>query len=168
MNWKRIEGFENYSVSDSGLVRNDKTGKLLKPCNGSTGYIFVHLYKNGTMKNVKLHRIIAQAFIPNPNHAKCVNHINGDKCDNRIENLEWCSHSQNNIHSYYFLGRSSCNAIKAMTTAKMKPVVCVETNKKYTSVKEAEKETGIQHTNISSCAKGKRATAGGFHWGYAV
>lgn len=167
MNWKKIDGFDNYSVSDTGLVRNDTTGRVLTVFNGSTGYKIVHLRKGGKMKNFKLHRLIASAFISNPQNLKCVNHINGNKQDNRIENLEWCTHSQNNAHSYRTLGRSSYNAIKAMTEAKFKPVLCVETNRAYKSVKNAAEETGALRGNISLCLTGKRVTAGGYHWRYA-
>lgn len=168
MQWKQIDGYENYSVSDTGLIRNDETSHLLKQFDTSTGYKIVHLYKNKKMKNFKVHRLVAQAFIPNSKQEKCVNHINGDKQDNRIENLEWCSHSQNNIHSYRTLGRSSCNAIQAMTVAKFKPVQCIETGEKYESVKAAAEKTGVCSANISSCLSKRRLTAGGFHWGYAV
>ena len=164
MEWRKIEGFENYSVSDTGEIRNDLTGKKLKSFVSSTGYKISHLSANGIKKTVKLHRIIAKAFIPNPNNKKCVNHINGNKQDNSLNNLEWCTHSENNIHSYKMLGRKSYNAIEAMTIKKMKPVICIETGKLYKSVKDAITATGI--LNISSCLTGKRNTAGGFHWGY--
>ena len=167
MQWKKIEGYDNYSVSDTGLVRNDTTGKLLKAFDLDTGYTIIHLYKNKKMKNLKLHRVIAQAFIPNPKQEKCINHINGNRHDNRIENLEWCSHSENNIHSYRTLGRSSSNAIRAMSVAKYKPVLCVETKEVYESVKQASEKTGVCRANISKCLTNKRSTAGGFHWGYA-
>ena len=168
MIWKKIEGFLNYSVSDTGLVRNDETGKMLKSFTTTTGYRIVHLSNNKRKKTVKLHRLIAEAFIPNEKCLKCVNHINGDKQDNRIENLEWCSHSENNIHSYQTLGRSSANAIHAMTVAKFKPVLCVESGAVYRSVKEAAKQTGILHQNISACLIGNRKTAGGYHWERAI
>lgn len=163
--WKKIDGFENYSVSNTGLVRNDTTGKLLKTFNQSTGYKIVHLYKNGKMKNFKIHRLVALSFVPNANNEKCVNHKNGNKHDNRKENLEWCSYSQNNIHSYRFLGRSSSKAISAMTKAKLKSVVCIETGKVYESIKKAAEENRVYPGNISQCLSGKRNTAGNFHWG---
>lgn len=168
MTWKKIECFPNYSVSNTGLVRNDDTGKLVKSYKSSTGYSITHLSKDKRKYNVKIHRIVAQAFIPNQRNERCVNHINGNKQDNRVENLEWCSHSWNNIHSYRTLGRSSINAITAMAAANLKPVVCVESGIVYGSIKEAANRTGALRGNISLCLAGKRSTAGGYHWRYAT
>lgn len=168
MTWKKIEGFKNYSVSDAGLVRNDVTGKMLKSFKSSTGYSITHLYKDKKMYTIKTHRLVAQAFIPNHRNERCVNHINGNKQDNRVGNLEWCSHSWNNIHSYRRLGRSSSNAITAMAAANLKPVVCVESGIVYRSLKEAANGTGTLRGNISLCLAGKRPTAGGYHWRYAT
>lgn len=168
IHWKKVDGFSSYSVSDTGLVRNDNTGNLISICNSDTGYSVAHLCKNKKFYTVRVHRLVAQAFIPNSQNEKCVNHKNGIKTDNRVENLEWCSHSYNNIHSYTVLGRSSKNAIESMTKAKLKSVVCIETGKVYESITQAAKETGALRGNISRCLSGKRRTAGGFSWGYAV
>lgn len=96
--WKKIEGFENYSVSTHGRVRNDKrnTIMVLRPCN--VGYLRIRLCNNGVNKKFLVHRLVAQAFISNPNKLPCVNHIDEDKTNNRIENLEWCTYKYNNNH----------------------------------------------------------------------
>ena len=93
MLWSKIDGKPNYSVSENGDVRNDRTGRILKPHKGTAGYCQIMLGR----KTVPLyvHRLVASAFIPNPNELPQVNHINGNKLDNRKENLRWVSVSEN-------------------------------------------------------------------------
>lgn len=93
MEWKKIEERQNYSISTTGQVRNDKTGRILKPHKGTAGYYQVMLGR----KTVPLyvHRLVAKAFIDNPDNLPQVDHINGDKTDNRVENLRWLSVSDN-------------------------------------------------------------------------
>lgn len=97
--WKDIVGYEeSYEVSCRGNIRNKKTTKIYS--NKSNSYAVVALSKNGVSKKFGAHRIVAQAFIENPLNKKEVNHINGIKNDNRIENLEWCTPSENINHSW--------------------------------------------------------------------
>ena len=98
-NWKKIEGFENYSVSDLGRVRNDKTGRIMKtPCNGH-GYPSLNLEGKSGRCFVKVHQLVAKAFLPNPEEKKTINHKNGIKSDNTLTNLEWATHSENTKHA---------------------------------------------------------------------
>lgn len=111
--WKDIEGYEGlYQVSTYGnikslpKVRRNGTGtyiqkeKLLKPSNTSTGYKKVELCKDGKRKSFKVHRLVAIAFIPNPDNKPEVNHIDGNKINNNIDNLEWVTSSENSVHAY--------------------------------------------------------------------
>ena len=92
-----IEGFEKYEVSNLGKVRNIKSGRILKPRLHREGYLRHALYKNNKQKNLLLHRILATAFIDNPGEKTQVNHIDENKTNNDLSNLEWCTVKENNI-----------------------------------------------------------------------
>lgn len=96
--WKKINDYPNYSVSSTGKVRNDVTGKILKS-GDRVGYNLIVLCKNGIPKSYRVHRIVAKHYIPNPENKEEVNHINGIKNDNRVENLEWSTRKDNMEHA---------------------------------------------------------------------
>ena len=94
--WKNVIGYEGlYEVSDKGNVRNVRRNTLLKLSKNKYGYIQVYLYKNGIRTGLKVHRLVAQAFIPNPDNLPQVNHKDQDKTNNRVDNLEFCDHKYN-------------------------------------------------------------------------
>ena len=101
--WKPIKDYEgHYEISNQMNVKSLKRGKekLLKLAKSGNGYFIVDLYKKGYKNKICLvHRLIAEAFIPNPENKPTVNHINGDKADNRIENLEWATDSEQQLHA---------------------------------------------------------------------
>ena len=97
--WKKIEGFENYEVSNYGNVRNIKTNRVLKP-DDLRGYKKVLLYNNGFKKKFQIHRLVAICFIENKQNKPCVNHIDGNPSNNNVKNLEWCTYSENEKHSF--------------------------------------------------------------------
>ena len=98
--WKDIRGFNGkYSLSNLGSVKNNITDKNLKPMKNHNGYLVVHLWNRKKM-SFRIHRIVAEMFIPNSENKKTVNHINGIKTDNRVENLEWSTSSENIKHAF--------------------------------------------------------------------
>lgn len=97
--WKTIPNYEDYSISNWGNVYSHKRKRILKPTNTTKGYIQVHLSKNGSVVNAPIHRLVAQNFIDNPDNKPQVNHIDGNKRNNRVDNLEWCINSENQQHA---------------------------------------------------------------------
>lgn len=118
------------------------------------GYKAVIMRDQGKGRTVFVHRLVGMAFIPNPDNKPQINHKNGDKTDNRPENLEWCTNTENRRHRSDVLGHYG----------KRTAVKCVEKDKVYKSISEAAKDVGGNRANIYECIKGKRKTANGYHW----
>lgn len=154
--WRPIDGYPNYQVSNRGRVINVKSGKVLKPGVYNTGYEYVNLYKNGKYKNYNIHRLVANAYIPNPDNLPQVNHIDENKCNNNVENLEWCTASQNTRHSAH---KRSCR-INQLT-------LDGEFIKQWDSARDVERELGFNNGSIIKSCKGKLEKAYGYKWGYA-
>lgn len=162
--WKPINNYEDYQISNFGNVRH--FDKPLKPC-GKT-YYCVTLCKNGTTKNYNIHRLVAEAFIPNPDKLECVNHIDENKLNNRVDNLEWMSRGDNTNYGH---GHQKMVETKIKKGTMYKKKVIQLLNNKiisiYESAKEASLQTGINHSNIIRVCKGERTNAGGYQWQYA-
>ncbi len=97
---KKIPGFEHYTIDELGVVINTETGKTKKNTLGKVGYFYVDLYKNKKNKKMYIHRLLAQLFIPNPENKPEVNHKDGVKTNNSLDNLEWVTRSENTSHAY--------------------------------------------------------------------
>ena len=154
--WKKINGFENYKISNDGEVMNGE-GKFLKPFKTNSGYLQIHLFKDGKRHKEYIHRLVAEYFVIRPRSIMFneVNHIDGNKKNNSANNLEWVTRSENLNHSYYVLE----NRVKA--------VKCIETGVVYPSIKEASRQTGLNHTSISMCCDGRQKKTHGTHWEFA-
>ena len=100
MNYTTIKEHPRYEISETGIIRNRSNKKIKSQYVGSTGYYMVSFSYNNKTKPQRVHRLIANTFIPNDNNLKFVNHIDGNKLNNEISNLEWCTHSHNMKHAF--------------------------------------------------------------------
>jgi len=162
--WRDIKNYEGiYEVSNLGRIKSIsrngtiKENRILKP-NKVMGYSQVGLQKYGTRKYKKIHRLVAEAFIPNPENKKEVNHKDGNKTNNCVDNLEWVTTSENQLHSYYELK----NNIKSVIQLSLNNEII----KEWESIAKVEQELKISNADICKCCKGKRKTAGGYKWKY--
>ena len=93
--FKRIDGYENYFVSNFGNVKNSKTNKILKQCNHSQGYKLINLKNNGKWKSFRVHRLVGNAFLENPDNKEMIDHIDENKVNNNVKNLRWATRKDN-------------------------------------------------------------------------
>ena len=159
MKWEDIPGYENYQANVLGQIRTTNylhkgIIRILKQSYSEKGYLLVNI--NGKPKRV--HRLIAKTFLKNYDENLEVNHKNGIKTDNNIDNLEMVSSKQNSWHRHYVLNKCVIS-IKQIDKTTNKVIAT------YPSISEAERKTGIDHTCIINTYKGKQQTAGGYKWG---
>lgn len=170
--WKEIKYYPNYMVSNMGRVKSlnyRRTGreKIMKPSKMNSGYLLICLRKNGVKKFYSLHRLVAMAFLPNPNNYPQVNHKDENKQNNCIKNIEWCD-AKYNLH----YGTARERTIKGLiNNSKIsKPVIKMDkTNKiiaEFPSIAEVQRQLGFSKSSISKCCLGKQKTCGGYKWKY--
>lgn len=148
MEWRAITGYEHYEISsEGGLVRN-KEGKILKTHKNHNGYLQVVLHDNGKKQCFRIHRLVADAFIPNPNGYETINHIDHNKLNNDVNNLEWMPRGNN------------------AKDGNEKKVYCYELDQTFDSIRKAGIATGIAESSIGLCCQGRYETAGNMHWEY--
>lgn len=163
--WKDIKEYEGlYQVSNLGRIKSLKFGKekILKPINHTGGYLCVDLSKNNKRLYVKIHRLVAEAFIPNPENLLQVNHKDENKKNNCVDNLEWCTPQYNSCYG---------TRLQRFSSNKKKKVFQFDLNgnfiREWKSAVDIEKEIGLEKTNIRSCCRGEIRKAYGFIWRYA-
>lgn len=170
--WKPIIGYsEFYRINRNGDIFSNYSNKIIKPQKNGNGYLKVVLVNKSGKKKFFIHRLVSETFLDNPFNLPCINHKNGKKDDNRVENLEWCTYSDNQKHSMKvlknipflfpkYLGENH-HAVKQIN---QKDGDCIIAT--YYGCGEAFRKTGINPHNIHSVLIGKRKTAGGYFWEY--
>lgn len=173
-NWKAIAGYEGlYEVSNKGRVKslgNNKTRKekILKQARNCCGYLFVGLSKDGKVKHTFVHRLVAEAFIPNPNNLETINHKDEVKTNNAASNLEWMSQKDNINYGTRNKRVSEAN-INHPSLSKQVQMFDKQTGEllaTFSSTMEASRVIGIYHSSICACCNGKLKSSGGYVWKY--
>lgn len=150
--WQPIEGHENYIVSSDG-----KVAKILKGDDNGKGYRFIK-FPNG--ERMYIHQIVAKTFIKNPNDYNVINHKDGNKSNNKIDNLEWCTYSHNNKESYR-IGLRKPTYVKVVQKDLYGNII-----KEWDSMSDIAKTLNITYQEISKCCRGERKTSHGYKWEY--
>lgn len=159
--WISVDANKRYAVNRYGDVMNCETGRILRPSKNKAGYMTVVLCDPvlHQKKTVRVHRLVAEAFVENPLKKEDVNHIDGNKENNYVLNLEWVTRSENNYHKCRVLGKKPQNI-----PTPLKPVFCIDTGETFESRSEAARKHKTQPVHINECCTGKRNTAGGVRW----
>lgn len=179
--WKDIVGYEGiYQVSNTGNVkrvgkyRNQmkewESNRLLKPAKKNNGYLYCQLSKDNKTSPKMVHRLVAEAFIDNPENKPTVNHIDGNRENNNIDNLEWSTYTENNIHMHRVLNGIGRMRNKRGSKTVMQYDLQGNFIKEYPSYREAQRQTGITTIYVvcqgEKRAKKRQRTAGGYVWKY--
>lgn len=184
--WRNIEGWEYYEISNFGRIRSKdrivrkkhpyvKKGKILKPTKDKHGYFTFKLQGNGRFKDAKIHRLVATAFIPNPQKKPFINHIDNNPSNNRVDNLEWVTPKENSEH----MAKQGRNKRTKEWLRKLHETQEIfKKSVKATNIKTGEtlafsgvnetKNLGFQPSCVSNCCKGKRNKHKGYTWEFAT
>ena len=160
-----------YAVNEEGsVIRLERPSKSLKPGTNHKGYLIYFLSVNGKRICKTAHRLVAETFIPNPNKLPCINHIDENKQNNKVSNLEWCTHKYNTNYSKYRFGEHYKQLAIIHRKQLSKAVIQLSTSgeyiAEYESAREASRKTNVNRGNIASVLSGKRTSAGGYRWKY--
>lgn len=181
--WKDVESYETlYQVSTFGRIKRLKVsvvdkkegmrihkGGILVPHTLNNRYKYNDLSKDGKEKRYLIHRLVALTFIPNPEGKSDVNHKDGNPANNNVDNLEWMTRAENNLHAFRVLHREP---VKSMFGRKgklhhcSKPIICINTNQQFECITTAAKQLGLNRSNISKVLKGTYTHVGGFKFEY--
>ena len=178
--WRDIQGYEGYyQVSNRGRVKsleridnnNHKVKeKILKMVSDKDGYLIINLYKNGKHKTCRIHRLVANAFLENPNNYPQINHLDENPKNNHVNNLNWCTAKQNNNHGKH--NEKVSNALKGKPKEKQhilklrennpnkRKIICITTNETFDFIADGARKYNISSSDIVKCCKGKHKSAG--------
>ena len=159
--WREVKEYRNYEVNQFGQIRHKIRKQILKPRSNNGGYQYVNFKINGKNTNFAVHRIVANAFIPNPNGYTEINHKDYDKTNNCIENLEWVTSSQNKQHAY--LRKENRESHGKKVNQFTKDGIFIKT---FSSVSAAAAEMGCCVAAISNCCLGRTKTSQGYRWSF--
>lgn len=176
--WKDIEGYEGlYQVSNMGRVksleRKAKNGmrikERIKKVKLRKGYYALELSDvNGNKKTYNVHRLVAQAFLPNPDNLQCINHRDENTLNNMVDNLEWCTHKYN-VNYGTCIERRSKKCINGKRARKINQLTLDrEFIREWASAREVQRQLGFSQAHISKCCNGKYRQSYGFIWEYAA
>lgn len=169
--WKRIvvdDIVYNHEISSHGRVRNATTKRILKPCSNGKGYLHICLYNKGK-HTFYIHRLVADAFLSPIEGKNEINHIDENKYNNHVENLEWCDRKYNvNYGQRTKKQKETMKTIKTVKTVgkPKKQIRCIETGIVFESVNEASRQLNVKSSNLFACLNGRQKTCGGYHWEY--
>lgn len=174
--WRVVDGYEQYEVSNTGKVRSLNYlghGKVqfLSLCNDGKGYLQCNLWKNNTIRSFKVHRLVANAFLPKVDGKNEVNHIDGNKNNNDVSNLEWVTREENLRHEHESgLGDKAKEGLRRCSVAKRLPIIVTEISTgesvMFESIHEASRKLNLSATKIVRCLKGKAKTHKGYTYQY--
>lgn len=174
--WKPVEGADDrYEVSNTGKIRslnykNSGETRELKPAPDPKGYLKTMILMGGKYKTVKIHRIVAKAFIPNPEGKPQVNHKDGNKENNCVDNLEWATNIANAHHAIKNgLFKNSYKATEAANKKRERPITAIDESGRefeFSSINEASRQLNVGRRHVQSVLKGTRNQAGGYRFRY--
>lgn len=157
--WKDVKGFENnYMISNTGLLYSKKAKRILCTHPNGDGYLSFHASTKEGSHTLRIHRLVASHFLENDSKRKCVNHKDGNKRNNNVDNLEWCTYKENAEH-----------AIKHKLRKGIKPVIQLKNGEKvneFESIREASRQTNIDSRRICHNLKGHIKQTDGYTWIY--
>ncbi|MGB2525678.1 HNH endonuclease [Flagellimonas sp. SN16] len=158
--FKAVKGFEDLEISRKGVIL--KNGFIYTPFVANTGYLSVSFYKEGISHCFLVHRLLAKAFIPNPNNLRCINHKDGNKLNNSLDNLEWCTYSHNNKHAIE-------NGLREVVVPDNSRPLIQKTKdgivlKIWKSAKEAALVLGFEQRGIGKAIRNEKPSYKGYAW----
>ena len=160
--WRDVKEYDHYEVNQFGEIRHKKRKQVLKPRSNNGGYLYVNFNINGIRTNFAVHRIVANAFIPNPKGYLEVNHKDYNKQNNNVSNLEWVNSSQNKQHAYLKQENKQSRGKSVEQYTKDGRYI-----KTFESVSQAAQEIGCCVSAISNCCLGRTKTSKGYRWKFA-